>query len=270
MITSIQNMIDNTPIDWHWKHVAGHQDDKTDLLDRWVERNIQMDAEAKAFWTQLHDQGFQHCSCHLPGEGWTIWIDQKKLTSLNRSDFNKLTQSKYSTEYWQQENKLGNKLDTIDWYSIDKVQSSLPIQCQIWMTKWATGWLPTGTNMKKWKQWPTDQCPVCKDPNMRETVEHLIQCNHFLPQSLIYQHIERSTEELADLITMGFPVQEFLMAMFQLPYCQKLSDHYSQAVDLQYTLSPKWTARGCVSKNGNYWGPRERPTGSALATGYHG
>jgi len=128
MITSIRNMIGNTPIDWHWKHVAGHQDDKTDLLDQWAERNIQMDAEAKSFWTQLNDQGFQHSSCHLPGEGWTIWNDQKKLTSMNWSRFNKQTQSKYSTAYWQQENKLGNKLDTIDWNSIDKVRSSLPIQ----------------------------------------------------------------------------------------------------------------------------------------------
>jgi len=33
MITSIQNMIENTPIDWHWQHVAGHQEDKMDLLD---------------------------------------------------------------------------------------------------------------------------------------------------------------------------------------------------------------------------------------------
>jgi len=189
MIMSIRNMIDNTPIDWHWKHVAGHQDDKTDLLDQWAERNIQMDAEAKVFWTQLNEQGFQHCSCQLPGEGWAIWTDQKKLTSMNRSHFNEHTQSRYSTEYWQQENKLGNMLDTIDWNSIDIARSRLPIQHQIWMTKWATGWLPTGTNMKKWKQWPMDQCLVCKDPNMRETVEHLLQCNHSLPQSLIHQHI---------------------------------------------------------------------------------
>jgi len=107
-----------------------------------------MDAEAKAFWTQLNDQGFQHSSHHLPGEGWSIWIDQIKLTSMNQSHFNERIQSKYSTAYWQQENKLGNKLDTIDWNSINKVWSSLSIQCQIWMTKWATGWLPMGKNMK--------------------------------------------------------------------------------------------------------------------------
>ncbi len=123
------------------------------------------------------------------------------------------------------------------------------------MEKWATGWLPTGKNMKQWKQWPMDQCLVCKAPNMRETVEHLLQCNHSLPQSLIYQHIGQRTEELSDLIAIGFPVQEFLMAMFQLPYCQKLSDHISQAVDLQYTLGPKWTARGCISKQWKLLGP---------------
>jgi len=62
-------------------------------------------------------------------------------------------------------------------------------------------------------------------------------------------------EELLDLIAIGFPVQEFLMGMFQLPYCQKLSDHISQAVDLQYTLGPKWTARGCISKQWKLLGP---------------
>jgi len=111
--------------------------------------------------------------------------------------------------------------------------------------------------MKQWKQWPTDQCPVCKAPNMRETVEHLLQCNHSQPQSLIYQHIVQRMEELLDLITIGFQVQEFLMAMFQLPYCQKLSDHISQAVDLQYTLSPKWTAQGCISKQWKLLGPNQ-------------
>jgi len=107
LIMSIWKMINKTPIDWHWQHVAGHQEDKTNLLDQWAERNIRMDAEAKAYWIKLNDQGFQHISHHLPGEGWTMWIDQIKLTSMNRSHFNEHTQSQYSTAYWQQPNKLG-------------------------------------------------------------------------------------------------------------------------------------------------------------------
>jgi len=63
---------------------------------------------------------------------------------MNWSHFNKHIQSKYSIVYWQQANKLGNKLDTIDWNSISKVWSGLPIHHQIWMAKWATGWLPMG------------------------------------------------------------------------------------------------------------------------------
>jgi len=33
LIMSIQNMIDKTPIDWHWHHVLGHQDETSSKLD---------------------------------------------------------------------------------------------------------------------------------------------------------------------------------------------------------------------------------------------
>jgi len=214
-----------------------------------------MDAEAKAFWSQLNKTGFQHSSHTLPGEGWTVWIDQIKLTSLNRSRFNELTQSRYSTTYWQHANKLDTQMDLIDWNSIGIVRKGLTIRRQIWMTKWATGWLPTGRNMKRWNQWPKDQCPVCEVPNTCETVEHLLLCTHTQPQSLIHQHILRRTEELSDLTAMGIPVFEFLMAMFQIPYCQQFSNHLNQAMALQQTLGPKWTARGCISMQWKKLGP---------------
>jgi len=217
-----------------------------------------MDAEAKAFWTKLNDTGYIHSSQSLLGEGWTVWIDKIKLTSLNRGQFNDHIQSRYSKTYWQQADKLGTKMDMINWTSIGKVQRGLPLTQQIWMTKWATGWLPMGKNMKRWNQWPMDQCPVCQVPNTCETVEHLILCSHSQPQALIHQHILCRTEELADLIAMGFPVQEFMMVMFQLPYCQKFSDHVHQAMDLQQSIGPRWTARGCISMQWKVLGP---PTG---------
>jgi len=174
LLRASRTWLKKTPVDWHWQHVASHQDDKTDNLDQWAVRNIQMDAVAKDFWKKLHDQGFQHSSCHLPYEGWTMWLDTIKLTSMNRSCFNEYTQSQeYSTAYWKQPNKLGIQLETIDWNSTGKSQSGLAIWCQIWMTKWATGWLPMGKNMKQWKQWPPDQCPVCKVPHTSKTVKHL-------------------------------------------------------------------------------------------------
>jgi len=72
LITSIRNMINKTPIDWHWHHVLGHQDKTNDWLDWWTERNIQMDMEEKAFWSKLNKKGFMHSSCSLLGEGWTV------------------------------------------------------------------------------------------------------------------------------------------------------------------------------------------------------
>ncbi len=127
------------------------------------------------------------------------------------------------------------------------------------MTKWATGWLPTGRNMKRWNQWPKDQCPVCEVLNTSEMVEHLLLCNHTQPQSLIHQHILWQTEELLYLTAVGFPVHKFLMAMFQIPYCQQFSNHLNHAMALQQTLGPKWTAWGCISMQWKKLGP---PTGA--------
>jgi len=45
----------------------------------------------------------------------------------------------------------------------------------IWMTKWVTGWLPLGKNMKCWGFWTTDLCPECQQPESNPS--HLLQCS---------------------------------------------------------------------------------------------
>jgi len=49
---------------------------------------------------------------------------------------------------------------------------------RIWMTKWVTGWLPLGKNMKHWGFWTTDLCPECQQPESNPS--HLFQC--FAPE----------------------------------------------------------------------------------------
>jgi len=71
-ILSIQILTTKMPINWHWHHVAGHQDDENIVLDQWATCNIQMDMAAKGFWETLHTWGHQPSSTRLPYEGWTL------------------------------------------------------------------------------------------------------------------------------------------------------------------------------------------------------
>jgi len=70
LIISIWAMIAKTPIDWHLHHVAGHQHEKTVLLDWWADETSAWTVNPKAFWQQLQNQGFQPVSYKLPYEGW--------------------------------------------------------------------------------------------------------------------------------------------------------------------------------------------------------
>jgi len=77
MISSIQKLILNIPVSWHWHHVASHQDASPGNLDEWAIMNIQMDKDAKQFWEQLSREGCKPSLQQLPGEGWTIWQGKK-------------------------------------------------------------------------------------------------------------------------------------------------------------------------------------------------
>jgi len=84
------------------------------------------------------------------------------------------------------------------------------------MKKWATGWLPMGSNMKKWKQWASDQCPVCNLPSVGKTSDHLMLCGHTQMQTLISEQCQHILIDSPDLEALGFPIQEALQALLLL------------------------------------------------------
>jgi len=55
-ITSIQEMIENLPITWHWHHVARHQDNQVSMvLNQWAKLNIRMNLEAKKICQEIRE-----------------------------------------------------------------------------------------------------------------------------------------------------------------------------------------------------------------------
>jgi len=58
LIQATRSAIRNTPIEWTWEHVRGHQDEGNETLTVTEQRNVEMDTAAKDHW-QLH-----HTQCH--------------------------------------------------------------------------------------------------------------------------------------------------------------------------------------------------------------
>jgi len=217
---------------------------------------------AKGFWETLHTWGHQPSSTQLPYEGWTLWMNTTKLTSLNRDHLQLHSQSQYSTQYWAQATKLNHLIPLIDWEVIGWVRQKMHIHRHIWMTKWATGWLSMGSNMKKWKQWASDQCPVCNLPSVRKTSNHLMLCGHTQTQTLISKQHQHILIDSPDLVALGFPIQEALQALFPLAAHIPTPINPSSALEAQQSLGPKWTACGMVSIKWKGLGPQSTMTTS--------
>ena len=77
LIQATRTAIRKTPLEWSWEHVRGHQDEAHDTLTVTEQRNVDMDAAAKAHW-QLHHTQHQGTTIRFHGEGWRIFLGQKK------------------------------------------------------------------------------------------------------------------------------------------------------------------------------------------------
>jgi len=177
LIKAIRAALAASPITWKWLHIRGHQDETVDRsqLDQWALLNIEMDTNAKAWLEHLLQTNYVPRSIFIPGEGWSCWVNGAKFTSLSRQHFNDVIQRRYSEAYWRQDSKAGKAFDFINWQACGDCRRSVSMTRRIWMTKWVTGWLPLGKNMKRWGFWTTDLCPECQQPESNPS--HLFQCS---------------------------------------------------------------------------------------------
>jgi len=129
----------------------------------------------------------------------------------------------------------------------------MSIRRRIWMTKWATGWLPMANNMKKWSKWLSNQCPICSSIPSIETSDHLLNCS--ATQTLILGKRLQILAEAQELIDIGFPIKEILLAILPLDQDTSSPGEVGPATIAQQELGSKWTARGMVSISWQVQGP---------------
>jgi len=117
LIQAICTALKHLPITWKWQHMCGHQDQakpKPDLT-MMEQLNIAMDDSAKLWWKHLEALNYRPQPALIPGEGWSIFLNNIKLATFSREIFDLHIQSQYSKQYWMQPKKLGNLYHMIDW-----------------------------------------------------------------------------------------------------------------------------------------------------------
>ena len=191
LLSAIEAVLLELPIQVHWRHVDGHQDDgRIGPLDRWEQLNCEMDALAKLRW---QTSAASHEPFHeVDGQLWPLFLNvdvTKDSSGLRRSTGGRAvghdlparladhTLGQHLLRYWEDKPWLGDSTGpSINWDAVGLARSSLTMSRKAWVTKFVSGHCAVNARLKQREQVDSDLCPRCHEAI--ETPEHVLSCRY--------------------------------------------------------------------------------------------
>ncbi len=171
LVAAILRFRRSSCLSWRYRHVKGHQDEGSGVLDSWAMGNILMDSRTKQHL--LHAMSSPRHFL-IQGEPWQIWLGNKKLTSKIQSHIYSLVQDEDGAQYWMAKlDSSSQTVNLVDWKAIGLAMKGIKRGRRVFVTKHVVGMCGVGKFMKRWRQWDTDQCPRCGDS---EDAQHVWIC----------------------------------------------------------------------------------------------
>ena len=172
LIAASRQLIEDSPVQWKFRHVYGHQDDFVGPLDRWATLNVEMDGLAKEHWARSVALG--RPSSRIHAEPWSVWFQDTKLVSPIREKIYELVHGPPLEEYWISRQRFKSDIYSLyDWEALDDAIRPLSLSRRLWLTKHLSGWCSVGRMAKRWRLRATDECPRCQFP---ENARHVWSC----------------------------------------------------------------------------------------------
>ena len=167
LINSINGYVRDSAITYYGIEIEGHRDDYLPFqkLIWWEQRNVEMNDLAKSYMQQLRDGKHKTTfTSHSVKEGWSVVIDEVKISGNYINAYHDAIYSKKICRYWD---KIGHieqdNITTIDFQNMKDALSSLTFSRRIWFLKYISGFCATGVKMFQWKKCETDTCPLCNE-----------------------------------------------------------------------------------------------------------
>ena len=178
----LHQLLRNSPLQWQFRHVKGHQDKDQAIedIDIWGQLNMVADAYAKvALWRSLDNDTEQPNMQQLRQAIPALQVTYHNRTTIIVSNLRKRLTHYIAQErmlhYWRESETFGHRHE-FDKEVLTHAARNIPIQLQIWLPKWTSGICGVGKWLARWKDQNHSKCPRCLTDN--ETVDHVIHCQH--------------------------------------------------------------------------------------------
>jgi hypothetical protein len=181
-------MLSMSPIKWTSCHIAGHQDDGIEVLDRWANLNIEMDSLAKVYWSDMCDQP-QMENSPITHEYWPACIHGQKISSRLDEHIREHILGGAQCDCWERKGRLTNdSIQWVNWQACEQAMKSLSIGRRHWIAKHVSGHAGVGTKMVQWQLRDSTACPCC---GQEEDSQHVWICHAPDARWIRLQHISK-------------------------------------------------------------------------------
>ena len=105
-----------------------------------------------------------------------------------------ITDEKLINHWIKKEQFPRDQLPNIDWESKEKAMKLAGMTRSQFVSKWVSGYVATGKNMKRWQMRPHGYCPFCKEEE--ETVYHILHYQHDDAQMISKEAMEKFLQQM--------------------------------------------------------------------------
>ena len=174
LISAIHFHRQKSRISWRYVHIRGHQDthQRIDQLPWVAQLNVEMDTNAK---NRIKDTLRHPHQSPIPGEAWSLWIDDTKITGNMTNILYDHVHRQDVTDYWEAKPDIHTPFSAAaDWEAVGLAMRASPLACRTFIVKHTAGMCGVGKFMKRWGEREFDTCPRCDIP---EDACHVWKCH---------------------------------------------------------------------------------------------
>jgi hypothetical protein len=176
LLQHIRGMIAASPLEFVGRWIESHQDDKRTFvkIDHWGRLNIECDGLAKGFWNSTALSHSWLPNRQFGYEKWSLWIDKKKLSKLDKSKLYEYVFAGRTIQYWHRKHSLTPALITsINWEACAEAMGKIPFRKKRWLIKHATGFCGVDRREFLRGNQSHNECPRC---GLSESSRRVVEC----------------------------------------------------------------------------------------------
>ena len=203
LILAVRRQCIDSPLDWTFQHVKGHQDDHKNVedLDPPAQLNCRMDLQAKAYLRATQGIMASDRRQSFMFEPWCIWLGDYKLVRNVPQLLLEWYYSPGARHYWASKRHgiPDEAWDDLDFEVTRTVMKESRLSRRHWVTKHTSGFCGTNSMMHKWNWRPSPGCPRCTCPI--ETEQHVWHCQGSGADSVWNSNLRNVDAKLSELST---------------------------------------------------------------------